>query len=112
MTQKEMLEKTQKIYWQDIENVPLLSGIFIIQQRKLHDSGYRLMYVIGHDEKFENYYLLDECSDVVNIESYWTKVPIEDVHIDINKNGIIHIWGRNKYKCTCALSSCSFDVKE
>ena len=28
----------------------LFKGIYIIQQRKLHDSGYRRMYVIGHTE--------------------------------------------------------------
>jgi hypothetical protein len=111
ITKEELLKEAKEIIrYEEIRNIPLLSGIYIIQQRKLHDSGYRLMYVIGHTKNFE-YYLLDTCSDVVDFESYWSKIPLEDLHIDINKNGIIHVWSNtNLIKCRHAVSSCFFDV--
>ena len=73
------------------------------------------MYVIGHtvDDK---YYLVGIASDVVDIMPYkWQSYSrnIQDLHLDINKYGIIHIWtmGRNKLKCYFPfVSSCIFEV--
>ena len=45
---KELLDKCIKLEMD--KKLPLFKGIYIIQQRKLHDSGYRMMYVIGHTE--------------------------------------------------------------
>lgn len=109
MTQKELLEKAEIVKWDEIDNVPLLTGIFIIQQRKLHDSGYRMMYVIGHTEDFK-YYLLATYSDVIVFTSFWSKIKLEDLHLDINRHGIIHVWSKNKLKLTTALSNCDFDI--
>lgn len=110
ITQKELLEHAKKVDWLKLDEVPILSGIYIIQQRYLHDSGYRLMYVIGHTEDFE-YYLLDEVADVVDFETFWTHIPLDAMHIDINRNGIIHLWsGRTKFKCTHAISNCALET--
>ena len=69
MTKEELLAKAIKLGMND--QSPLLKGIYIIQERFLHDSGYRIMNVIGHTEydpelKDYKYYLLSECSDVIN----------------------------------------------
>ena len=99
-----------------LKDVPLLSGIYIVQQKKLHDSGYRMMYVIGHtdwdyEKKDYDYYLLGSCSDVVDFGNYFSKAYTEDLHIDINRNGLIHIWSnKSKFKCSHCLSSCIFEV--
>ena len=45
---KELLNKCIKLEMD--KKLPLFKGIYIIQQRKWHDSGYRMMYVIGHTE--------------------------------------------------------------
>ena len=45
---KELLEKSIELDWGD--EAPLFKGVYIIQQRRLHDSGFRMMYVIGHTE--------------------------------------------------------------
>ena len=111
MTKEELLKEAKEVEWSKLGEVPLLSGVYIIQQRRLHDSGYRLMTIIGHTEDFE-YYLLDDCADVVDFESYFSKIPIDSLHVDINRNGIIHIWSRrDKFKCVHAVSSCSFETR-
>ena len=118
---KELLDKTIKLTFGD--NIPLFKRIFIIQQRKLHDSGYRMMYVIGHTEydkdiKDFKYYLLSSCSDVIDFEPIFQNLlkrnyDMCDLHLDINKNGLIHIWtNSNKYLNCCYpfVSSCSFEI--
>lgn len=91
---KEILESAKMLSQTD-ENV-LFNGIYIIQQRKLHDSGYRLMYVIGHTIDFK-YYIISMCSDVIDFEPTFSRLinknyDMCDLHLDINRNGIIHIW--------------------
>ena len=97
MRKKELLNKCEKY---DRTKKILIKGLFIIQENKLHDSGYKLMSVIGHTEYDENindfhYYLLSNCcSDVINLYGnlYNNGKDIKQINIDINKNGIIHIW--------------------
>ena len=123
MKGKELVEKSIKLDYGD--KIPLFKGIFIVQERKLHDSGYRLMNIIGHtgydkDKKDFEYYLVSECSDVVDFaplfESYVKhNYNMCDLHLDINSNGIIHIWtNSNKYlKCEMPhISSCIFEIVE
>ncbi len=119
---QELLNKAVKLKHGD--KIPLFRGIYIIQERKLHDSGYRLMNVIGHtdyDEKLEDYkyYLISCCSDVIDFEPLLNKFLIGnydmcDLHLDINKNGLIHIWTNSNKKLCCKyglnLSSCSFEI--
>ena len=67
--QEKILKKCINV--NEVETIPYFKGIYIIQQRKLHDSGYRMMYVIGHTEydksiKDFRYYLLSSCSDVID----------------------------------------------
>ncbi len=116
-----LLDKAIKLKHSD--EIPLFKGIYIIQQRKLHDSGYRLMYVIGHTEydkhlKDFKYYIVSCCSDVVDFTpmfEYYMRNNYNmcDLHLDINKSGIIHIWTNgSKYLKTDThnLSSCIFEV--
>lgn len=122
MKKEEMLKKAIKINYNDT-NIPLFKGIFIIQERKLHDSGYRFMNIIGHTDYNEKshdfkYYLISECSDVVDFTPIFEKILLKqydmcDLHLDISSNGIIHIWtNSNRYlKITYPnVSSCSFEI--
>lgn len=94
---------------------PLFKGIYIIQQRKLHDSGYRMMYVIGHteyDERIKDfkYYLLATYSDVIDFEKSFN---LCDLHLDIDKSGLIHIWTNSNKKLKCRwshVSNCMFEI--
>ncbi len=117
---QELLDKAIKLNYDS--KIPLLKGIFIIQERTLHDSGYRLMNIIGHTEydketKDFKYYLISCCSDVVDFSSLFDKYikgnyDMGDIHLDINRYGIIHIWtNSNKWlKCWGTnLSCCSFE---
>ena len=120
--QKKILEKAIRLPYTS-RNYPLFSGIFIIPQNELHDSGYKMMYVIGHTDYNETikdfeYYLLSSCSDVINFQPLFEKYlkndfDICDLHLDIDRNGIIHIWTNSKRKIQCQcpyVSSCSFEV--
>lgn len=122
MTKEELLNKAIEL---DLikEQLPLFKGIYIIQQRKLHDSGYRMMYVIGHTDydvrmKDYKYYLIGTFSDVVDFTPVFNKLlnrnyDMCDLHLDINKNGLIHIWTNSEKKLRCDspfLSSCGFEV--
>lgn len=119
--QEEMLKKCINV--NRIETIPYFKGIFIIQQRKLHDSGYRMMYVIGHTEYDEimkdfRYYLLSSCSDVVDFNPIINNLlnrnyDMCDLHLDIDKNGIIHIWTNSNKYLNCEVpnvSSCMFEI--
>lgn len=121
MKKEELLEKTIEVEYG--EKLPLFKGIYIIQQRKLHDSGYRMMYVIGHtdyDEELKDYkyYLVGTYSDVIDFTPIFDKwinrnYDMCDLHLDINKNGLIHIWTNSERYLKCEfpyVSNCSFEV--
>lgn len=116
-----LLDKAIKLNYDS--EIPLLKGIFIIQERRLHDSGYRLMNIIGHTEyinelKDFKYYLISGGSDAVDFSPLFEKYikgnyDMCDIHLDINRYGIIHLWtNSNKWLKCCGtnLSSCSFEV--
>ena len=118
---QKLLDKCIKL--KSYDKKPLFKGIYIIQQRKLHDSGYRLMYVIGHtdyDKEIEDYhyYLISVCSDVIDFQPIFNKYIKDDydmcdLHLDIDKNCLIHIWtNSNKRLHTdyLNLSSCTMEV--
>lgn len=119
---QELLDKAIKLKRGD--KIPLFEGIYIIQERRLHDSGYRLMNVIGHTEydkelKDCKYYLISCCSDVVDFQPIFDKYlkrnyDMCDLHLDINRNGLIHIWTnsdkRLRVECGLNLSSCGFEI--
>lgn len=119
---QELLNKAIKLKYDD--EIPLFKGIYIVQERKLHDSGYRLMNVIAHSEYSEElkdykYYLISCCSDVIDFNPIFSKLLTRnydmcDLHLDINKNGLIHIWTNSDKKLCCQyglnLSSCSFEI--
>ena len=110
MTKEELLNKAKKLDYNDLK---LITGIYIIQNRKLHDSGYRLMTVIGHDDKYDNYYLISDCcSDVIDFGGWISSIKIKDLHLDINRHGLIHIWSNNSIFRTSFynLSNCILEV--
>lgn len=102
--QKELLDMCKQI-----DNVPELQGIYILPTTKKHDSGYKIMYIVGYFD--DNYYLLDTICDVVDFENImkWDHIPIRDIHIDMHDIGIIHIWSNyQKFKIENRYSSCTF----
>lgn len=118
---KELLDKCIELKIND--KLPLFKGIFIIQQRKLHDSGYRMMYVIGHTEydkelKDYKYYLISCCSDVIDFEPIFDKLLARnydmcDIHLDIDRNGIIHVWTNSEKRFKIEypfVSSCTLEI--
>lgn len=119
---QELLNKATKLKYGD--EIPLFNGIYIIQERKLHDSGYRLMNIIGHtdyDKRINDfkYYLISCCSDVIDFEPLFDKLlkrnyEMCDLHLDINKNGLIHIWTNSDKKLCCKYglnsSSCTLEI--
>lgn len=89
---------------------PILRSIYVIPTDFKHDSGYKIMYIIGQDLE-KNKYILDKGCDVIDFESFWSKIKIEELHIDITPGGIIHIWNnRQNMKCTSRVSSCEFEM--
>ena len=121
MKAQELLNKAVKVKYGD--KIPLFKGIYIIQQRKLHDSGYRLMYVIGHTEydkdlKDFKYYLISCGSDIIDFVPIFSKLISKnydmcDLHLDIDKNGLIHIWTNSNKRLSCYglnLSNCDLEI--
>ena len=108
---KELLNKCIKVGSME-DKVPLLDDLYIIPTRKKHDSGYKIMYVVGGVRKPEHYFLLDVGSDVVNFGYF--KTTMENINLDIKDNGIIHFWSnKEKFKSGFRVSSCTFElVKE
>lgn len=104
--QKELLEKCIKT--KHDEELPLFDGIYILPTNKKHDSGYKIMYIVGHDVKEDKYYLLDTYCDVVNF-GYLVR-ELKELNIDILDNGIIHCWSNYQLiKSGFRFSSCTFD---
>ena len=77
--QQELLDKCVRVNVSD--DVPLLDGILIIQQRRLHDSGYRMMYVIGQTIEDDKYYLLSTYSDVIDIGNMFSNPAHYDIYL-------------------------------
>lgn len=105
--QKKILEMCKHI--KRGEEIPLLDGIYILPTTRKHDSGYKIMYIVGYTE--EEYYLLDQICDVVDFEKYLTHdKSINDLHLDIHDNGVIHLWSNHqKMKSIFRVSCCTFD---
>lgn len=112
---QELLDKCIKLKTM-LEEPPILGGIYIIPTRYKHDSGYKIMYIVGHapykGNEEEKYYLLDTCCDVVDFDNFMSKnTTIRDLHLDIKPSGIIHIWSnRQNMKSGFRLSSCTFEM--
>ncbi len=105
--QKEFLSKCKNVGICD--DVPLLDSIYVLPTNRKHDSGYKIMYVVGYEDKTETYYLLDTYCDVVDFGEFHT--DIKDLHIDIAENGIIHYWSRyQQFQSNFRVSSCTFEM--
>lgn len=122
-TQKELLSLAKE----PKDESQLYDSIFIIPRRQLHDSGFKMMYVIGavsdsNKDESEKYHLLQTFSDVVDFGRIFGegKMGFDDLHLDINPNGIIHIWTNSfgskkivKFKCyRVNASSCILEPVE
>ena len=113
---KELIEKCIKLEHGD--GAPILGGIYVIPTNLKHDSGYKIMYIIGHTpfKRGENQktYLIDTYCDVIDYSNYLGRYDkIKDLHIDITPNGIIHIWSNEQnMKIINNLSSCYIAMVE
>ena len=92
MTRKE-LEQLEHRKWE--ENVPLLDELYLIVDRKKHDSGYRLLKVYGiafSDDYSQKVYCkeLTNSSDVIDF-----RYEIKDLE-KLNKN-----WGFPPFSIDC-----------
>jgi len=106
--QKEFLSKCKGIKIN--EKVPLLEGIYILPTTRKHDSGYKIMNIVGYTD--DEYYLLDDMCDVVDLgDLLYREKQIKDIHIDIHDNGIIHLWSNyQRFRSEFRVSSCTFDL--
>ena len=104
--QKEFLDKC--IITDISAELPLFDDIYILPTNKKHDSGYKIMYIVGGVHKTNKYYLLDTYCDVVNLGYF--KSSLKNVNIDIKDNGIIHLWNNYQlFRCEFRVSSCTFE---
>lgn len=104
--QKELLDKCKKV--KNSDKLPLLDDIYILPTTKKHDSGYKIMYIVGLERKTNTYYLLDTYCDVVNFG--YLKRYLRELNVDILDNGIIHFWSNyQKIESEFRCSSCTFD---
>ena len=104
--QKQFLEKCINTKIDD--ELPLFDGIYILPTNRKHDSGYKIMYIIGLDRTHDKYYLLDTYCDVVNFGDFVKN--LKELNIDILDNGIIHCWSNYQFiQSNFRVSSCTFD---
>lgn len=105
--QRELIDSCIKV--NEEEELPLFERILVIETKYTHDSGYKIMYVIG-ETKDEKYYLLDSVCDVVNIGLF--KGNLQGMNIDIAYPGVIRLWNyRQQFKCMYQnTSSCIIEV--
>ena len=104
--QKELLEKC--IITKISDKLPLFDDIYILPTTRKHDSGYKIMYIIGLSREKDEYYLLDTYCDVVDFGDLLKS--LKELHIDILDNGIIHCWSNYQLiKSNFRLSNCTFD---
>ena len=88
-----------------------LKTIRIIPRRKLHDSGYKMMYVIGLNEDYIPY-MISSRADSIDFTDYHTKQSFHGLQMDIDNEGIISLWSISNlfrtmdYEC----STIQFDV--
>ncbi len=91
--------------------IKYLKTIQIIPRRKLHESGYKMMYIIGLDENYKPY-MISDCTDSITFTDYYTKQSFHGIQMDIDEDGIISLWSRSNlfrtldYNC----STVQFDV--
>lgn len=105
--QRELLEKCKQV--EVIDEVPLMDDIYVLPTNRKHDSGYKIMYIVGFNREKDEYFLLDIYCDVVNFGYLERKV--KDINIDILDNGIIHYWSNyQRFKSLHRVSSCTFDM--
>lgn len=106
--QKELLSKCKEV--KKDKKIPLLDVVYILPTTRKHDSGYKIMYIVGYAEKTKQYYLLDGGCDVINFGDMISQFSqFKGLNIDIHDNGIIQCWSRTqKMKSVFRVSSCTF----
>lgn len=105
--QKELIEKCKEV--SHFEDTPLFDDIYVLPTTRKHDSGYKILYVIGQTRKDDTYYLLDTYCDVVDFGEF--NSMIKDLHIDVLNNGIIHYWSNyQQFKSIFRVSNCTFEM--
>lgn len=92
-----------------MESTVVFRMIEIIPTSLVHESGYKILYIIGYGIDGKKY-LLDKYCDVIDIDNWASKINDVRISIDITKSGIIRIWGNIHFNSTHRLSTCSFDM--
>lgn len=120
MTRKE-LEQLEHRKWD--ENTPLLDEIYVIVDRKKHDSGFRYLniYGVAYDRKMQiKLYSkqLTNCSDVIqfrfnikNVDKFNSQWGYPPISVDSLESNVIRYFVRNdRYKFKVGLALSDFDI--
>ncbi len=100
MTRRQELLAVPKRKWdEELEDV---RGVFVIPNRKKHDSGWRCMDFVAE---------VGEDLQLVRFGGYTDAVTFHgsNFHMDCEMaSGLVHIWNRNTFIVTADLSSVDF----
>jgi hypothetical protein len=103
--QQEMIEKAERVNLEVLREIEF-DTVYILPQNKKHESGYKMMYVIGCKDNTE--YLIATYSDVIDFNYFNPKAG--DLHMDIEDNGIMRFWSNNyKIKVIYNSSCCMLE---
>lgn len=90
------------------------SGLLIVPTKKLHDSGYRLMAIVGLDEHGKPIEIADYCDDIewrTPVINYGHSLEVgalrTDMHPDIDS---IHCWTSYGYFTVTGCSSATITL--
>ena len=112
-TRKELEELPLKL-WN--ENIGKFNSLVILPRKKLHDSGFRLMYFVAVNDNDIPFCKLSGCSDVLNIDGIsgygkWidgipSLIKPKLWSIDCLKtSGLLRLWSNYQLETEMALSS-------
>lgn len=124
MTKKE-LRTLEKEKYLDEKNIPILDEIYVIIEKRKHDSGYQMYSIFGtrynRETKERDYAkcLIDYC-DVINIAPTFVKNLYDDcyynlISIDSNEMGVFRFFSTSSkigFKITMLCSTVEFQIVE
>jgi hypothetical protein len=112
MTRKELLELPMCKFSEQGEH--RYSSLLIVPTKELHDSGYRLMAIVGLDEHGKPIEIADFCDDIewktpiLHLGSHIEMGALRtDMYPDIDS---IHCWTSHGYFTVCGCSSATITL--
>lgn len=107
MTRKELLNLPRR-KWNEVSDY---NAILIVPDYSIHDSGYRLMAIIGCDEHWNPKEIAAYCDDINWISQEKTK-PLFGVRTDMFTNNIIRFHSNYvKFRVGISLSTTDIIIK-